>query len=128
MGSDDDDNGVVAGAVLAGVGAVTYTAGSLLRLASSRTAEYRADAFAQEIGLGAPLASALEKIEKASYRVTRDELGTTGVYSHMYISNEPKHDMWSSVAGWRRPHQPRVELRSSAEKPRRTCCLRHAPS
>lgn len=104
---DDDDDAWVAGAVLTGVGATTYAAGTLLRLASSRSAEYRADAFARQIGLGAPLASALEKIEQASRTIKRDALGGSAeVYAHMYISNEPNHDMWASLAGWLATHPP----------------------
>lgn len=105
---NEEDSSLIAGAVLTGVGAATYAAGTLLRLAASREAEYHADAFADQIGLGAPLASALEKIELASHQVQRDALGGSvgDKFAHMYISNEPKHDVLSSMAGWLATHPP----------------------
>lgn len=89
---DDDDEGsaVVAGLMLMGVGSVTYLASNLLRLSSSRAAEFAADATAMELvpDGGVHLASALKKIEGST--AARDKLGGTHAHlSHMYISNTP---------------------------------------
>ena len=48
------------------------------------------------------------KIELASHQVERDALGGSAgdKFAHMYISNEPKHDVLSSMAGWLATHPP----------------------
>lgn len=89
---DDDDEGssVMAGLMLMGVGSVSYVASNLLRLSSSRAAEFAADATAMELvpDGGVHLASALKKIEGST--ATRDALGGSHAHlAHMYISNSP---------------------------------------
>jgi len=87
---DDDSGSGAAGILLIGVGGASYVASNLLRLSSSRAAEFAADAAAAELVPNGDvhLASALQKIERST--VERDELGGSNDYlSHMYFSNRP---------------------------------------
>ena len=83
------------GWILYGTGMVTAFLGSLLRFGSSRTAEYAADAFAKNIGIGEDLASALEIISSTNRaspqpRDSSQGLGlASGAYAHAYIDNPP---------------------------------------
>lgn len=82
------------GYILFGTGLVTVMLGSLLRLGSSRTAEFAADAFAKDIGIGEDLASGLEIISQTNAASTKPRgtggLGlASGAFSHLYIDNPP---------------------------------------
>lgn len=92
-----DDPSVVRraiGSALYLAGIVTYTTGTLLRLSSSRAAEFAADEFSARLaGTGRPLASALQKLEATHQRVPRDALGANwGTFAHMYIDNPPARE------------------------------------
>jgi heat shock protein HtpX len=99
---DDDDGGVspaTLGLILYAAGALSYRCGSLLRLGSSRTVEFAADAFAKSIGAGADLASALRKLDefnKFAPLVTRERgvgLGlASGAFASSYIDNPPARE------------------------------------
>merc|ERR1711998_777814 len=81
---DKEGSALVGGLMLMGVGAITSVSGNLIRLASSRTAE-----FAAEIVGPTTLASALRKIHSehgSGGAQKRDALEDT--YSHMYFNND----------------------------------------
>ena len=98
--SDDGESGSLRGLgfILWASGTVTYAFGSLLRLGSSRTAEFAADAFAKSIGAGADLASALRKLDEynQSSRLRREQgvgLGlASGAFASSYIDNPPARE------------------------------------
>merc|ERR1712224_1192638 len=83
--NDDDeegDNGATVAFILIIAGAITYSTASLLRLASSRSAEYDADDFAKSIGLGEDLALALEKIDGDYGRDSKGLGAASGAFAH----------------------------------------------
>jgi len=95
--NDDDDeekSGIESLAyVFCIAGAISYIIATLLRLSSSRSAEYDADEFAKTLGLGEALASALKKIDDESYERDVESLGMAGgAFAHSYISNPPKRE------------------------------------
>ena len=86
---DKEGSALVGGLMLMGVGAITSVSGNLIRLASSRTAEFAADNFAAELVGPTTLASALRKIHSehgSGGAQKRDALEDT--YSHMYFNND----------------------------------------
>lgn len=95
--NDDDDeekSGIESLAcIFCTAGAISYIIATLLRLSSSRSAEYDADEFAKTLGLGEALASALKKIDDESYERDVESLGMAGgAFAHSYISNPPKRE------------------------------------
>lgn len=90
---DEQDSSLSLGIIFCMTGALSYSIASLLRLASSRSAEYDADQFAKTLGLGGALASALEKIDNESYERDAQSLGkASGAFAHSYISNPPTRE------------------------------------
>lgn len=91
-------------------GLLTYMSGTLLRLASSRSAEFAADAAsAKAMGSGKPLAAALLKLESTHSR-PRDALAASRCsYAHMYIDNPPSRQPLESAWGLLRTHPPTGE-------------------
>lgn len=92
-------------------GAASYALATLVRLSSSRTAEFAADDFAKSIGAGPDLAAALQKLDTTTKDYKRDELGAfAGAFAHSYIHNPPaRESMIINLGGLLRSHPPSSE-------------------
>ena len=98
--------GAAIGLVLYVAGISTFASGTLLRLASSRKAEFAADdVSAEALGSGWYLAEALKKLEMTHGTVRRNRLAwRRGAFSHLYIDNPPNRQPLESLWGLLRTH------------------------
>jgi len=115
---DDEDSGAALALGMVTAGALLYSLGYLLQSWHSRHREYVADEAAVALtGTGA-LASALSKIERASWRTEGSERALSEQhpqFSHLYISShsDRKSGFFGFVSNLLRSH-PKTEERKQA--------------
>lgn len=118
----DDDSGssVAIGLGLMAAGAASQAGAHLVRMAASRSAEFKADRAAAEVYGAESMVSALRKIEKASSSSPADLRGSTQAkaFAHMMISDGPstpsgKDSVWRKMGNALRTH-PTVDKRVAA--------------
>ena len=109
--NDPESRIAAASLILYATGAASYALAALVRLSSSRTAEFAADDFAKSIGAGPDLATALQKLDTTTKDYKRDELGAfAGAFAHSYIHNPPaRESMIVNFGGLLRSHPPSSE-------------------